>query len=110
MKDIADSTLAHFRQMESLSVSLAEKDLAIFEHYYDVMAFGSFSIVVGRSKRRLKFEWDGKEFCLVVYGASFSSSRSIANWTRKEYVDSVSQIGTNPFPVIREVIEEEWGQ
>jgi hypothetical protein len=53
--------------VKGLADVLRKSGIAILEHAYYALAFGSFVLVVGRPRRRLKFNWDGKEFFLICF-------------------------------------------
>jgi hypothetical protein len=51
----------HFKRLVDLDEILASRTIAIYEHEYFMLAFGSFRLEVGTRKRRWGFSWDGKE-------------------------------------------------
>ena len=75
-----NSSVQHMRLVNELAEYCEKCDLTIFEHDYDYMAFGSWVLVIGKSKHRMKFSWDGKESYLGVGISKFQNSNSTANW------------------------------
>ena len=61
-----ESAIAHFRRVERLATGLSDRGIAIYEHEYFLLAFGSFRLEVGTRGRRWGFSWDGKDGCLDV--------------------------------------------
>jgi hypothetical protein len=59
----------------------ASTGIALYEIRYDDLAFGSFVVVVGHRKRRIKVIWDGRDSFLDILGAEFSDSSSRPEWT-----------------------------
>jgi len=51
----ANSFLEHARQVHSLAAKLSEDGIAIYEHSYDMLSFGSWLLILGKRKYRLKF-------------------------------------------------------
>ena len=73
--------IEHFRLLDDLANSCTEKGIAIYEHRYHYLAFGSWTIVAGRRKNRMRFDWNGKEKLLYVSQSEFPDSQAPANWT-----------------------------
>jgi hypothetical protein len=69
----ADSSVSHLRRIAALSDTLKERGVAIYEHHWDSLCFGSFTITAGRRKDCFEFSWDGRElFLSVSYCADIS--------------------------------------
>jgi hypothetical protein len=62
----ADSTAAHIQRVASLADSLKKAGAAIYEHHWDCLCFGSWTITAGGRKDCFEFSWDGREFFLSV--------------------------------------------
>lgn len=75
-----NSSIEHIRSINELAGYCEKYDLIIFEHEYNYMVFGSWLIVIGKSKHRMKFSWDGKESYLGIGLSVFQNSNSVANW------------------------------
>ena len=59
--DDPQSSLEHLRRLKALAGNLADRGIAIYEHEYTMLAFGSFCLELGTRHRRWGFSWDGKE-------------------------------------------------
>jgi hypothetical protein len=57
----SESAIEHFRRLETLAAKLTERGIAVYEHEYTMLAFGSFRLELGTRHRRWGFSWDGKE-------------------------------------------------
>ena len=75
-----NSSIEHIKLINDVSEFCEKHDLIIFEHDYNYMVFGSWSLVIGKSKHRMRFSWDGKESYLGVGVSEFQNSNSTANW------------------------------
>jgi hypothetical protein len=75
-----NESIKHIKLINELAEYCEKYNLIIFEHEYNYMAFGSWSVIIGKSKHRIKFSWDGKESYLGIGLSSFQNSNSIANW------------------------------
>lgn len=69
-----------FEALADLAKSLASNELAIHEASFDYSCFGSWSLVVGTSHRRLRFVFDGKEGWLEVFESEFQNQGSQSKW------------------------------
>jgi len=58
----------------TLSERLKEVRVAIYEHHYYSLVFGSWTIVVGTRKERVKITWDGRDGYLNYSEALFPDS------------------------------------
>ena len=80
MNTDADTTILHLGLMEWLAERLAGDHLAIYEHTYNQLAFGSWEIVIGTRHKRRRFTWDGKDSLLSVSESEFTNSASPPIW------------------------------
>lgn len=72
----ADSSVSHLRRITALADTLKKSGVAIYEHHWDSLCFGSFTITAGRRKDCFEFSWDGREFFLSVsHSAGVSNGR-----------------------------------
>lgn len=62
---------------------LETKGYAVYDIDSNLLIFGSFIIVVGTRKRRLKLSWDGRDGFLDVSESYFADSGSQAQWNHK---------------------------
>lgn len=76
----AQSSVRHIEALLEMTQRLAASDIALYEHNYSFLDFGSWTIVAGKRKARVKFSWDGKDGFLTVEQASFSDSRELQKW------------------------------
>jgi hypothetical protein len=65
----SQSAVDHLQRLGQLASVLAERGIAIYEHEYLMLAFGSFRLELGTRHRRWRFSWDGKEGYLDVSDA-----------------------------------------
>ena len=59
--DDPQSAIEHLLRLKALAANLADRGIAIYEHDYTMLAFGSFRLELGTRSRRWQFSWDGKE-------------------------------------------------
>jgi hypothetical protein len=62
----SQSAIDHLERLARLAGVLAERGIAIYEHEYLLLAFGSFRLELGTRHERWGFSWDGKEGFLGV--------------------------------------------
>lgn len=74
----------HIAAVLALSQRLAALDIAIYQHNYHALAFGSWTIVAGKRKERIRFTWDGRDRFLTVEQAAFPDSQQRTEWQRME--------------------------
>ncbi len=68
MKD-SQSAIDHLARLTELAEVLAAQGIAVYEHEYLPLAFGSFRLELGTRRTRWGFSWDGKEGFLSVSAA-----------------------------------------
>jgi hypothetical protein len=74
--DDADSAIEHLKRIAHLAESLKQIGAAIYEHHWDCLCFGSWTITAGRRKDCFEFSWDGRDFFLTVsHSAGISGGR-----------------------------------
>ena len=95
---------AYFQGVANLAERLSKSRLAIYEHRYDFMAFGSWEIVAGQRRRKYCFTFDGKNSCLS-YG-----SVSASDIDRKSFTDLHIAVAErdNLLNIVAEVLEKEF--
>ncbi len=62
------SAIEHFRRLSDLAASLSERGIALYEHEYFMLVFGSFRIELGTRHKRWGLAWDGKDGYLEIFG------------------------------------------
>ena len=75
-----NTSIEHIHLLNELAKYCANHDLTIFEHKYHYLAFGSWSLIIGKDKYRMMFNWDGKESYLGIGKSTFQNSNSSPNW------------------------------
>ena len=70
----------HLGLMLALAERLGGDGIAIYEHRYHLLAFGSWEVVVGTRHRRRRFVWDGRTAVLTLHESTFQDSTSAADW------------------------------
>ncbi len=100
MTDLSASAESHIDQLRELQTLLTSQGAAVLEQHYMLLLMGSFSLVVGTAHRRLKFDWDGREFFLNIQSCRCQSQSSVQDWLQ------VDNIRISPphsvWPAIRE--------
>ena len=105
---LSKCTIDHLNQVQRLAAVLQKHYIAILRHDYHALVFGSFTLVAGKRKQRLKFDWDGKEFFLNVSVAECPSSDIIENWNQRENLRLSPQGEVGPFEKIEELTLKEF--
>jgi CheY-like chemotaxis protein len=80
MNKDTDTFLQHCRQIHLLALRLAEYNISIYSHSFDMLAFGSWVLVMGTRKDRIRVTWDGKDGILKTERASIPDSETIIRW------------------------------
>lgn len=87
----SDPALKHFEAILELGKRMKEIGVAIYEHEYYSLVFGSWTVVVGKRKNRIKFSWDGRDGFLDISEGHFpDSSCSTKTWNhlKNERIDT----------------------
>ena len=104
--NIVSSSVDHLSSILDLSKKLQTVNIALFEHDYDMLCFGSFQLILGQSHRRLKFIWDGKEFSLGVSVSEYGSMGAVPDW--KPLKDLRFEHGARLMETIESIVREEF--
>ena len=64
----SQSAVNHLERLLRLARALADRGIAIYEHEYFMLTFGSFRLELGTRHRRWGFSWDGREGFLSTSG------------------------------------------
>ena len=64
----------------ALAARLAEHRRTLFELQFFGLSFGSWTMVAGTAKRRVRLTWDGREGELTADVAQFADSRDQPAW------------------------------
>ena len=84
MNTETEASKRHFDAVSKLVHELEVQDIAVYQHAYDYLAFGSWEIVAGTRKRRVRVTWDGKDSRLTVEACVVPDSQSLLNWKQLE--------------------------
>ncbi len=82
-KEMSKDTVAflqHYQQIQSLALRLAEHDIFIYSHSFDMLAFGNWVLVMGTGNDRIRVTWEGKDNILKTERASIPDSETIIEW------------------------------
>jgi hypothetical protein len=101
------SSVDHFQQVFSLARQLSDIGVAIYEHHWDSLTFGSWTIVAGSRHRRFEFSWDGREFSVSVSQCEFSDSRSHQCWSAPKSHTLPSDDPCAPFKYLEQFFKQE---
>ena len=101
-----NSSKDHLEFLSRLAQECEEKRLMLWEYHYDYLAFGNWQIVIGSSKKRMQFSWDGKESLLDVCASSFQNSNSIPSWESALSSISGTKTETEILDVILQSLDE----
>jgi hypothetical protein len=93
----ANSFLEHSTQIHSLVASLSRDGIAIYEHSYDMLAFGSWLLILGKRKYRFRFIWDGRGGILKTEKTLIPDSGTIIKWEEISNEIDTNQPGENIF-------------
>jgi hypothetical protein len=102
--DDSQSSLAYFRSFADLTARLAKAKVAVYEHSFTYMAFGSWEIVAGNRKKMLRFTYEGKESYLSFCDAAVRPE-SHADLQHRRFS---THTGEDPFAFVAEVLEKEF--
>jgi len=76
----AESAIEHLKRVATLADQLKSLGFAIYEHHWDCLCFGSWTITAGRRKDCYEFGWDGREFFMSVAHSEDVSSGRPQTW------------------------------
>jgi len=80
MKTDVESSIVFVHALNQFVIELASFGLALYETRFDALAFGSFILVVGHRKKRIKVIWEGKDSLLQLLVAKFPDSSAQPAW------------------------------
>ena len=102
--DDSQSSANYFQNVASLAARLAQSHVAVYEHKFHYMAFGSWELVAGRRTRMLRFTYDGKDSYLSYRDASVKP-RTHTDLQHRRFL---THEGVDPFAFVAEVLEREF--
>ena len=76
----SESSANFLSALATFSASLSRSGLAVYSVGYNMEAFGSWTIELGKRHRRMLVHWDGKESILSVSRCEVSDSRASKDW------------------------------
>ena len=104
-----NSSIEHLKLVYELAGSCEMHDLIVYEHEYSYMVFGSWMIIIGKSKHRTKFSWDGKESYLDISMSDFQNSNSMPDWKPVfPNVGGTKKTEAEVFAFVMEVLEKQY--
>ncbi len=104
--DDSQSSVRYFKQVASLAERLAQKRIAVYEHRFTYMAFGSWEIVAGQRDKMLHFAYDGKDSYLSYCDASVKPQSRMD----LQHHGFTTHEGEDPFAIVADVLEKEFSQ
>jgi hypothetical protein len=97
--------LKHFEQLNDAAKSLSTRGIEIYEHHYFGVAFGNWTVVAGKRKERVRFDWDGREAFLTISEASFPDSQHATEWNQTKQMGINSTDGGEVWRAVVEFLE-----
>jgi len=96
----AESSVRHIEAVLAMAQRLSASGIAIYEHSYHALVFGSWTIEAGKRKGRFRFSWDGRDGLLTVEQAAFPDSRQRTGWKHvktegidiKQYTEALDSV------------------
>jgi hypothetical protein len=104
----ANGFLEHSGQIHSLTASLSRDGIAIYEHSYDMLALGSWLLVLGKRKYRFRLIWDGRDSILKTEKALIPDSGTIIKWEEISNEIDTNHPGENIFKSIEDFIRKQF--
>ena len=78
--NITEQSIEHLKALLFIAEELREAGIAVLQHSYHPMAFGSFILEVGKPHSKVLFEWDGKESILSISFARLTNQNENPEW------------------------------
>lgn len=104
-----NTSIEHIRLLNDLAKYCENQGLTIFEHKYRYLAFGSWSLIIGKDKDRMMFSWDGKESYLGVGKSNFQNSNSSPNWEPVfPSIGGINQSEASVFSFIKKQLKKQY--
>lgn len=72
--------MSYFEALSGLANQCNDIGLTIFQHEYDERVWGSWLLIIGTEKRRMKYCRDGKESYLTTEHSQFNDLNSEPEW------------------------------
>ncbi len=102
--DDSQSSAIYFKAIAGLAERLAKVGIAIYDHKFNYMAFGSWEIVAGRRGKALRFTYDGKDSYLSYCDISVKPRGS----TDLRHCRFSTHDAEDPLAFVAEVLEKEF--
>ena len=100
----SQSSADYFKSVATLAEQLAGKKIAIYEHKFTYMAFGSWEIVTGRRSKMIHFTYDGKDSYLSYCDATVKPQ----SYTDLQHRRFDTHKGEDPLEYLVKVLENEF--
>lgn len=78
---IAEKSIQHIRNLLNIAEDLKLEGIALYEHAYHPLSFGSFSVEFGKPHDRVLCQWDGKESILSLSFSEITNQTAPREWT-----------------------------
>ena len=101
MIDDSESSAKHFRSLSEIDARLASKRIAIYEHSFHYLAFGSWDLVAGTREKMMRFSYEGKE-SYMKYGDASVVARDYSDLEHRSFH---TWEGEDPFEFAADVLE-----
>lgn len=99
--DDSQASADYFHSIADLAQRLADKRIAVYEHAFHYMAFGSWEIVAGRRAQMIRFTYDGKDSLLSYDDAGIKPTKPEDRQHRR----IKAWEGEDPFEVVVKIAE-----
>jgi hypothetical protein len=107
MNKDTETFLQHYQQIHSLALRLAEHNISIYSHSFDMPVLGSWVLVMGRGDDRIRVTWEGKDGILKTEKASIPDSQNIIQWQElASEIETTSPNAESLFKSIEEFVKK----
>jgi hypothetical protein len=106
MTSDAESSVLHLQSVLALANRVAAFGIAIYEHRYAALDFGSWEIVAGTRKNRIRFRWDGRDATLTIEQAVSVDSRTALVWKPIESEETPGSQCLDPLHSVERFLRE----
>ena len=84
--NLAEAAIAHLSNLLGALPDLQAQGIALHEHQYDGLSFGSFVLVLAKSHSRVRFSWDGREHILAIEFQDIQSQSDSKQWIHDAFI------------------------
>ncbi len=90
---IVAASIDHVARLTVLLDDLAAYQIAMYDHQYDALVFGSFQVTLGLPLQRVRFIWEGRDATLSVACQTLRSQLDNAAWVHDAYISVPDRFG-----------------